>query len=166
MGKKIVHGEGSPSLVTDYGYLTVLRYESGEDPDSAKQVLIREVPTDTVYVDRPVEIIKEVRVEVPVEVEVIKEVFLPADHSECGKEVLVEKLVYVDRPVEVEKIVYQDKIVEKEITVEKLVEVEKIVELPVERLVEVVKNIPIVPNWAKVCLGIQTLVILALIYLK
>ena len=116
--------------------LVINLFKNGTVPATARAYRLHEFPID--QDPPPVEKIveKEVRVEVPVEVEKIVEVPV---------EKIVEKEVRVEVPVEVEKIVEVpvEKIVEKvvevpvEKIVEKVVEKEVRVEVPVEKVVEV-----------------------------
>ena len=135
----------------------------GKTLNDGEKDLIKEVIVEK-RVEIPVEVIKEVEkiVEVPVEriVEIIKEVEVPV---EIIKE--VEKIVEVTKEIPVEKVVIQEVI--KEIPIERVVEkeiyitddeqikelsnkierlqnkppIEKIVEVPVDRIVEIVKEV-------------------------
>jgi hypothetical protein len=135
----------------------------GKTLNDGKKDLIKEVIVEK-RVEIPVEVIKEVEkiVEVPVEriVEIIKEVEVPV---EIIKE--VEKIVEVTKEIPVEKVVIQEvikkipieRVVEKEIYItddEQIKElsnkierlqnkppIEKIVEVPVDRIVEIVKEV-------------------------
>ena len=135
----------------------------GKTLNDGEKDLIKEVIVEK-RVEIPVEVIKEVEklVEVPVDriVEIIKEVEVPV---EIIKE--VEKIVEVTKEIPVEKVVIQEVI--KEIPIERVVEkeiyitddeqikelsnkierlqnkppIEKIVEVPVDRVVEIVKEV-------------------------
>ncbi len=135
----------------------------GKTLNDGEKDLIKEVIVEK-RVEIPVEVIKEVEkiVEIPVEriVEIIKEVEVPV---EIIKE--VEKIVEVTKEIPVEKVVIQEVI--KEIPIERVVEkeiyitddeqikelsnkierlqnkppIEKIVEVPVDRIVEIVKEV-------------------------
>jgi uncharacterized coiled-coil protein SlyX len=135
----------------------------GKTLNDGEKDLIKEVIVEK-RVEIPVEVIKEVEkiVEVPVDriVEIIKEVEVPV---EIIKE--VEKIVEVTKEIPVEKVVIQEVI--KEIPIERVVEkeiyitddeqikelsnkierlqnkppIEKIVEVPVDRIVEIVKEV-------------------------
>jgi hypothetical protein len=135
----------------------------GKTLNDGEKDLIKEVIVEK-RVEIPVEVIKEVEkiVEVPVEkiVEVVKEVEVPV---EIIKE--VEKIVEVTKEIPVEKVVIQevikevpvDRVIEKEIYItddEQIKElsnkierlqnkppIEKIVEVPVDRIVEIVKEV-------------------------
>ena len=135
----------------------------GKTLNDGEKDLIKEVIVEK-RVEIPVEVIKEVEkiVEVPVEriVEIIKEVEVPV---EIIKE--VEKIVEVTKEIPVEKVVIQEvikkipieRVVEKEIYItddEQIKElsnkierlqnkppIEKIVEVPVDRIVEIVKEV-------------------------
>ncbi len=99
--------------------------------------------TQTVYVDREVDVIKEIDrpvvtiqyVDDEVPVEVIRE---------------VEKLVYVDRPVEVIR----------------EVQIEKVVEIIKEVKVDVTTVVMKIPMWAVLALIIETIGIITLILTK
>ena len=100
-------------------------------------VIVTEIVTKEVPVDREVIVVKEVPVEIIVEKIVEREVPVNRDvDREVRVEVPVE--VRVEVPVEVEKIVYKDveRIVEKEVPVDRIVEKEVRVEIPVDRIVE------------------------------
>jgi hypothetical protein len=135
----------------------------GKTLNDGEKDLIKEVIVEK-RVEIPVEVIKEVEkiVEVPVDriVEIIKEVEVPV---EIIKE--VEKIVEVTKEIPVEKVVIQEVI--KEIPIERVIEkeiyitddeqikelsnkierlqnkppIEKIVEVPVDRIVEIVKEV-------------------------
>ena len=135
----------------------------GKTLNDGEKDLIKEVIVEK-RVEIPVEVIKEVEklVEVPVDriVEIIKEVEVPV---EIIKE--VEKIVEVTKEIPVEKVVIQevikevpvDRVIEKEIYItddEQIKElsnkierlqnkppIEKIVEVPVDRVVEIVKEV-------------------------
>ena len=117
---------------------------------------------DAVVLSEPIEIIKEV----PVEVEKI--VYVDRV-TEKPFETTIEKIVEVEKLVEVEKIVYVDKPIEVikeiekiiEIPVEKTVEVDKIVE--VEKLIQVDKEVKVLPKWAKTIITVESVVLLLLI---
>lgn len=136
MGKnKIIHGEGSPSLRTEYGYLI---HGGHVNNNPTKELLIKEVEK-LVYQDRIIE--KEVIIDRPIEVVVYQDK-------------IIEKEIIVDRPVEV--IIYKEKIIEKPVEIEKLVIQEKLIEKEV-----IVTKIQLkVPSWSKLLLSIETLIIL------
>ena len=101
-----------------------------------------------VKVEVPVEVVREVRVEVPVEV--VREVEVPVEvpvevikEVEVVKEVQVEYPVEVIRQVEVVKEVPVEVIKEVQVLVEVVKEIEKEVRVPVEVVKEVVKEVPV-----------------------
>lgn len=99
-----------------------------------EQVVVTKEVEKVIYVDNPVEVIKEV--------EVVKYVTV-----ESVKEVEVEKLVYVDKPIEIIK----------EVQVEVIKEVPVIIEIPKITVREKV------PNWAILVMGIQLVLIVTLL---
>lgn len=90
------------------------------------------------YIDRPIEVVKE-----------------------------VEKIVYVDRPIEIIKIKHVDRPIEviKTVEVEKIVEVIKHVDKPIVTLVPQIKVHYKAPKWAWMLLGIAILELAAILQL-
>jgi hypothetical protein len=139
MGKIIIGGSAAPKLIQSEPQVEQLPVEIAiKEIEKIVEVPVEKIVTETVYVDKPVEFIKEVIVERVVEkpVEVIKE---------------IERIVEV--PVEVIK----------EVQVEVIVE--KIVSVPVEvvREVEVQVIKSVVSKWAMMVAAVEFAIIILLI---
>lgn len=129
--KKMVHGQGVPSVDKDFEILDngkIVKYVYVDRPSERIIETVREIPVEKIVekiIEKPVERIIEKIVEKPVEVIVEKQVI-----KEIPVEVRVEVEKIVDRPVNVEVI--------KEVLVEK----------------------PIIPLWAYAIMGVELLAII------
>jgi hypothetical protein len=139
MGKIIIGGSAAPNLIQSEPQVEQLPVEiTIKEIEKIVEVPVEKIVTETVYVDNPIEVHKEVFVDRVVEkpVEVIKEV-------ERIVEVPVEVIKEVPVEVIVEKIVYQP------------------VEVQVEKEIKVIKKI--VPKWAIMVAAIELAIIILLI---
>jgi len=139
MGRIIIGGSAAPKLIESEPQVEQLPVEiTIKEIEKIVEVPVEKIVTETLYVDKPVEVIKE-----------------------------VQKIIYVDAPVEVikevERIVEVPVEVIKEVPVEVIVE--KIVSVPVEviREVEVQVIKTVVPKWAMMIAAVEFAIIILLI---